>query len=75
MDARLQRRIEVVIVTTRAAASSLEPGSGRANAAVRRGIQLLEGIAKGAGADPDPGVSDELDQARRTLESMLDVPG
>lgn len=73
MDAaRLQRRILVVVVTTRAAASSLRPGDGQVQAAVRRGIQLLDGMADEVAREGDAPTTEQLAQARRELESLLD---
>ena len=73
MDAvRLQRRIFVVLVTTRAAVSSLEPGNGQVQSAIRRGIQLLDGIADEVAQDGDDATKEQLAQARREMESLLD---
>ena len=72
MDAaRLQRRILVVLVTTRAAVSSLGPGDGQIQSAVRRGIQLLDGMADEVTRDGDAATNERLAQARRELESLL----
>ena len=71
-DARMQRRIRVVMVTTRAAASSLQPGSGQVNAAVLRGIQLLDGLADEVAENGNGATRDRLLQARRELVSLLD---
>jgi hypothetical protein len=71
-DARLQRRIFVVVVTTRAAANSLRPMNGQVRAAVQRGIQLLDGMAEEVASDGDPGIRQELDQAKLELASLLD---
>ena len=72
MDAaRLQRRIFVVLVTTRAAASSLEHGDGQVQTAVRRGIQLLDGMADEVAEEDDPATNDRLAQARRELAALL----
>ena len=71
-DARLQRRINVVVVTTRAAASSLRPSNGQVRAAVHRGIQLLDGMAEEVTADGDAGTREQLDQAKVELGSLLD---
>jgi hypothetical protein len=73
MDAaRLRRRILVIVVTTRAAASSLRPGDGQVQLAVRRGIQLLDGMATDVAEVDDPEASEQLEQARRDLVSLLD---
>ena len=72
MDAaRLQRRIFVVLVTTRAAASSLEAGDGQVETAVRRGIQLLDGMADEVTQDGDAATNERLAQARRELMALL----
>ena len=71
-DARLQRRILVVVVTTRAAATSLRPMNGQVRAAVQRGIQLLDGMAEEVASDGDAGIRQQLDQAKLELASLLD---
>ena len=71
-DARLQRRILVVVVTTRAAAISLRPSNGQVRAAVQRGIQLLDGMNEDVARDGDPGTRQHLDQAKVELASLLD---
>jgi hypothetical protein len=72
MDAaRLQKRIFVVLVTTRAAASSLRPGNGQIRSAVQRGIDLLDGMAEEVERDGDPVTQEQLAQARRELASLL----
>jgi hypothetical protein len=71
-DARLARRIQVVVVTTRAAASSLQPLDGEVHAAVTRGIQLLDGMADEVAGEGDPALQELLTQARSELTSMLD---
>jgi hypothetical protein len=71
MEARLERRIEVVLVTTRAAASSLRH-DGQAAAAVRRGIQLLDGMAAEVELKADAETTEQMAEARRELESLLD---
>lgn len=71
-DARLQRRINVVVVTTRAAASSLRPMNGQVRAAVQRGIQLLDGMAEEVASFGDAGTRQKLDQAKVELASLLD---
>ena len=72
MDAvHLQRRIFVVLVTTRAAASSLAPGDGQVQSAVRRGIQLLDGMTEEVAREGDAETNEQLAQARRELESLL----
>lgn len=70
-DARLRRRILVIVVTTRAAAASLRPGDGQVDAAVRRGIQLLDGLAAEVETDGSAQTREELTQSRRELESLL----
>jgi hypothetical protein len=70
--ARLQRRILVVFVTTRAAVSSLGPGNGQVQSAVLRGIGLLDGMADEVARDGDAATSEQLAQARRELELLLD---
>jgi hypothetical protein len=72
MDAaRLQRRILVIAVTTRAAASSLPSGDGQIHDAVLRGIQLLDGMADEVAREGDVQTSKQFDQARLELESLL----
>ncbi len=71
-DARLQRRISVVVVTTRAAANSLRPMDGQVRAAVQRGIQLLDGIADEVAHDGDARTRGQLDQAKVELAALLD---
>jgi hypothetical protein len=71
-DARLQRRILVVVVTTRAAANSLRPMNGQVRAAVQRGTQLLDGIADEVAHDGDAATRQQLDQAKLDLASLLD---
>jgi len=73
-DARLQRRINVVVVTTRAAAVSLRPSNGQVRAAVQRGIQLLDGMNEDVARDGDAGTRQQLDQARFELASLLEEP-
>ena len=69
--ARLQRRILVVLVTTRAAASSLAPGDGQVETAVRRGIQLLDGMADEVTRAGDAATNERLAQARREVVALL----
>jgi hypothetical protein len=69
--AHLQRRILVVVVTTRAAANSLRPGDGHARAAVQRGIDMLDGMTDEVARDGDRGTRDQLVQAKLELASML----
>jgi hypothetical protein len=72
MDAaRLQRRILVILVTTRAAAASFGEGDGQVSAAVRRGLQLLEGMDDEVTGMGDPATNEQLAQARSELESLL----
>ena len=73
--AHLQRRIFVVLVTTRAAASSLEPGDGQVPLAVRRGIQLLDGMADEVTREGDAATNEQLAEARRELEALLGSNG
>ena len=72
-DVRLQRRIVVVVATTRAAAASLRPVDGQVHAAVGRGIQLLDEMAEEISRDGGPEAQKQLAQARRELESLLDA--
>jgi hypothetical protein len=69
--ARLQRRILVILVTTRAAASSFGSGDGQVSAAVRRGLQLLDGMADEVTRTADTATNEQLAQARLELESLL----
>jgi hypothetical protein len=69
--AHLQRRILVVLVTTRAAVSSLGPGDGQARSAVQRGILLLDGMTDEVIRDGDAATNEQLAQARGELESLL----
>jgi hypothetical protein len=71
-DARLLRRIEVIVVTTRAAASSLPPGNGQVHDAVRRGIKLLEGMGEEVELASSRAARNRLAQARRELASLLE---
>jgi hypothetical protein len=71
-DAHLQRRILVVVVTTRAAATSLGAMNGQVLAAVQRGIQLLDGMTDEVARDGDEGTRQQLDQAKLELASLLD---
>jgi len=72
MDAaHLQRRILVVLVTTRAAADSLGT-DGHSRAAVERGIRLLDGMVDEVAADGSVETTEQLDQARRELTSLLE---
>jgi hypothetical protein len=72
MDAaRLQRRILVIRVTTRAAAASFGEGDGQVSAAVRRGLQLLDGMADEVTLAGDTATDEQLAQARGELESLL----
>lgn len=68
----MQKRILVVLVTTRAAASSFGPGDGQVSAAVRRGLELLDGMADEVTRTGDTATNEQLAQARRELESLLD---
>ncbi len=70
-DARLQRRIFVVLVTTRAAVSSLRPSDGAVRRAVRRGLEMLDGMAEEVSAGGETQTREQLAQARRELESLL----
>lgn len=71
-DARLQRRILVVVVTTRAAAQSLRPGDGQIRLAVQRGIQMLDGMGDEVARKGGPETQERLAQAKRELASLLD---
>jgi hypothetical protein len=71
-DRQLQRRILVVVVTTRSAASSLGARDGEVRAAVQRGIQLLDGMAEEVARDGEAGTREQLDQAKVELASLLD---
>ncbi len=71
-DAYLQKRIRVILVTTRAAARSLEPSNGQVHDAIRRGLALLEELAGDVARDGGPETHERLAQARRELESSLD---
>ena len=68
----MQRRIHVVLVTTRAAASSLPPGNGQVRKAVHRGIEMLDGMADEIERDSAPETQERLNQAKRELASLLD---
>jgi len=70
--ADLQRRILVVLVTTRAAAASLRPRDGEVRAAVQRGMDLLDGMAEEVTRDGGPETKEQLAQSRRELEALLD---
>jgi hypothetical protein len=73
MDAaHLQRRILVVVVTTRAAATSLRPGDGQSRAAVQRGIDMLDGMTDEVARDGDAGTREQLAQAKVDLASLLE---
>ena len=69
-DARLQRRILVVMVTTKAAAASLVPADGEMRAAVQRGIQMLDGMTDEV-AQADPMTRDQYAQAKVELATLL----
>jgi len=71
-DRQLQRRILVIVVTTRAAASSLGARDGEVRAAVQRGILLLDGMTEEVASDGDMRTREQLDQAKRELASLLD---
>ena len=71
-DARMQRRILVVVVTTRAAASPhLQGRDGDARAAVQRGIQMLDGMTDEVAEAGDPGTRDQFAQAKLEPASLL----
>jgi hypothetical protein len=71
-DRQLQRRILVVVVTTRSAASSLGARDGEVRAAVQRGILLLDGMTEEVARDGEAGTREQLDQAKVELASLLD---
>jgi hypothetical protein len=73
--AHLRRRIDVVTVTTRAAAASLPPGDGHVRVAVERGIQLLDGMADEVADADSPEAAQQLAQAREELASLLEDTG
>ena len=68
----LQRRILVVVVTTRAAATSLQPRRGEARAAVQRGIDMLDGMTDEVASDGDAGTRDQFAEAKVDLTAMLE---
>ena len=68
----MQRRILVVMVTTRAAATSLRPGDGQVRTAVERGIALLDGMADDVERGGGPETREQLAQARRDRALLLD---
>ena len=70
---QLQRRILVVVVTTRAAASSLGAWDGEVRAAVQRGILLLDGMTEEVASDGDASTRQQLDLAKLELASLLDA--
>lgn len=72
-DARIQRRILVVLVTTRAAASHLEGRNGEVRAAVQRGIQMLDGMTDEV-AEAGDGTRERLAQAKLELALLLGDP-
>ena len=72
-DARLQQRILVVVVTTRAAATTLRPMHGQVRVAVQRGIQMLDGMADEVTREGDARTRKQLDQAKVELGSLLDA--
>ena len=69
--AHLQRRILVVVVTTRAAVASLQP-DGEVRAAVLRGMKILDGMTDEVARDGDAGARDQLAQAKVDLAAMLE---
>jgi hypothetical protein len=71
-DAYLQKRIRVILVTTRAAARSLGPSNGQVDDALRRGLALLDELAGDVVRDGGSDTHERLSQARRELESSLD---
>ena len=71
-DAYLRKRIRVVLVTTRAAARSLEPGDGQVADAYRRGILLLDAMSEEVASGGGSETREQLAQARRELESELE---
>ena len=72
-DARMQRRILVVVVTTRAAASHLQGRDCDARAAVQRGIQMLDGMTDEV-TEAGDGAREQLAQAKLELASLLRNP-
>jgi hypothetical protein len=72
-DARLQRRIQVVVVTTRAAATSMRPANGEVRAAIQRGILLLDGMTDEV-AEATDGTREQWAQAKLELASLLEEP-
>jgi hypothetical protein len=71
-DAYLRKRIRVILVTTRAAARSLQPGNGQASEAYRRGLLLLDAMREEVGSEADSETREQLAQARREVESALE---
>jgi hypothetical protein len=69
-DARLNRRLTVILVTTRAAVASLQPDGEQVTAAIRRGIALLESLEADAERDGDHAAIDRVRQARVEVESL-----
>ena len=71
-DAYLRKRIRVILVTTRAAARSLEPGDGQVADAYRRGLLLLDAMGEDVASDGGSETREQLAQARREVASALD---
>jgi hypothetical protein len=71
-DAYLRKRIRVILVTTRAAARSLEPGDVQVAHAYRRGLLLLDAMREDLARESDSETREQLAQARRELESALE---
>ena len=72
-DAYLRKRIRVILVTTRAAARSLQPGDGQVADAYRRGLTLLDAMRDEVASEADSETREQLAQARRELESALEA--
>lgn len=70
-DGRLDRRIRVVLVTTRVAVASLEGTDGRGVAAIHRGLALLAALSEEIALSGDERARDQLELARNELGSLL----
>ena len=69
---QLGRRIFVIVVSTRAAWRSLPIGDPQADAAVRRGLSLLDAVELDAAGDPTADDGDgRVDRARSELSALL----
>ena len=69
-DARLQQRITVILVSTRAAVASLKSSDEDVAAAIGRGIALLDGITDDVRRNGGPEAAASLRQARAELGSL-----